>query len=205
LTWPNGIWLLTLYHLALFRRFYFQNPYCYATSEALEQGYASFLHLGRELRQGHLVPHDPYYYPDFASLPFLSSFYPPHMAAAWLASFCTLNQAWILYVFTMVSHCWLASVSVYILVTNMGLAPLPAGFASLTLSNLGYAMKQNSSIIYTASWVPLFLLASIAYWPMSYGISLGLMLLAGYWPISLPATVLGILLWVINLSLLIVY
>lgn len=191
----NAWILLGSYHLLLFRAFYFQNPYVYATSEALEQGYASFLHLGRELRRGRLLPHDPYYYPDYASLPFLSSFYPPHMVSAWLATFLPLNQAWIVYCLTMVSHFYLASVSVYILAIHMGYAPLSAGFASVTLSTLGYAMKQNASIVYTLSYIPMMIMASMLKVWWLFGTSLGMILLAGYWPIALPAIGLGCLIW----------
>ena len=39
------ILFLTAYHALLFRAFYFQNPYVYARSEALEQGFASWILL----------------------------------------------------------------------------------------------------------------------------------------------------------------
>ena len=190
--------LLTTWHLLLFRTFYFINPYHYATSELLEQVFPSWLHLGRSLRHGRLVVEDPYYYPDYAGLPFLSSFYPPHMVSAWLGSWLPLNQAFLLLVLTMVSHFLAASVSVYILAISMGFAPLPAGFASITLSSLGYAMKQNSCIIYTLAWVPSVLLLASQHSMTLTGISLGLMLLAGYWPIALYAVPLACGLWLLH-------
>jgi hypothetical protein len=192
----TAIFFLTCYHLLLFRHFYFQNPFIYARSEALEQGFASSILLGRSLYAGKL-PVDTYYYPDYLALPFLSSFYPPHMASAWIATFLPLNQAWMLYAFTMVSHFWLASVSVYILASNMGAAPLTAGFASLTLSSLGYAMKQNSCIVYTLAWIPTFLFTASLQSSLLCGISLGMMLLAGYWPIALYVIPLGCLCWLL--------
>ena len=189
--------LLTIYHLILFRAFYFKNPYAYASSELLEQGFSSWLALGQAYRHGTLVTNDTYY-PDYHALPFLSSFYPPHAVTAWIATFLSLNHAWILYSFTMVAHFWLASVSVYILVTAMGLAPLTAGFASVTLSTLGYAMKQNSSIVYTCSWVPIWVLSCLMKNEWLSGTSFGLMLLAGYWPIALPTIGLGCLVWLLH-------
>lgn len=194
------LFLLTCYHLLIFRHFYFQNPYVYARSEALEQGFPSWLLLGRSLRQRGLWKsftqlEDPYYYPDYRRLPFLSAYYPPHALTAWMATWLTLNQAWILYSLTMVSHFWLASVSVYILAGSMGIAPLTAGFASVTLSSLGYAMKQNSCIVYTCGWIPLWLLSSTQHQIILSGISLGMMLLAGYWPIAFYTIPLGCLCW----------
>ena len=186
--------LLTCWHLLLFRYFYFINPYHYATSELLEQVFPSWLHLGRCLRERRLVS-DPYYYHDYPALPFLSSFYPPHMASAWLGSFLPLNQAFCLLCLTMVSHYWLASVSVYILVISMEHAPLTAGFASVLCSSLPYTMKQNSSIIYTTAWVPVYLWAASAQDIWLSGISLGMMLLAGYWPIGLYTVPIGCCLW----------
>lgn len=134
---------------------------------------------------------DECYYPNARGLPFLSGCYPPHLVQAWLGSFLSLNQAWLLFCFTMVSHFWLASGSVYILATAMGLAPWPAGLASLTLSYGAYAVKPNASIIYTTAWIPTLILAGMLKAPWLFGISLGMMLLAGYWPLALPATVVG--------------
>ena len=193
----KALLLLTCFHLLLFRRFYFQNPYVYARSEALEQGFASSRLLGDSLRHGRLVD-DTYYYPDYRALPFLSTYYPPHALQAWVGSWLTLDQAWRLYSFTMVLHFLAASVSVYILAISMGFAPLPAGFASITLSSLGYAMKQNSCIIYTLAWVPSVLLLASQHSMTLTGISLGLMLLAGYWPIALYAVPLACGLWLLH-------
>lgn len=190
----QAVVLLSAFHLLLFRRFYFQNPYVYATSEALEQGFPSWVLLGRCLRR-HGVVADQYYYPDYRALPFLSAFYPPHRVTAWLGTFLSTDQAWVLYVGTMVAHFWLSSVSVYMLAIAMGAAPLSAGFASVTLSTLGYAMKQNSSIVYTAAWVPVAILTAVSHNTALFGISLGMMLLAGYWPIALYTIPLACCCW----------
>mgnify|MGYP001568709107 CR=1 FL=1 len=194
----EALLLLICYHLLLFRHFYFVNPYCYATSELLEQVFPSWLHLGRSLRQGRWVVDDPYYYADYPSYPFLSSFYPPHLASAWLGTLLPLNQAFLLLCLTMVLHFYLASVSVYILASSMGTAPLSAGVASVVLSSMSYAMKQNSAIIYTSSWVPILILSAGLNDVILFGISLGMMLLAGYWPIALYTIPLGCLLWLLH-------
>ena len=120
------------------------------------------------------------------------------MLQAYLGSWLTLNQAWILYSFTMVLHFWLASVSVYMLATAMQVAPLPAGFASVTLSSLGYSMKQNSCIVYTLAWIPILLFSAMLHWWILFGISLGMMLLAGYWPVAFYAVSVGCLIWFLN-------
>lgn len=189
----KGIIFLCAYHLLLFRHFWFINPYVYARSEALEQGFASSILLGRCLRRHEMV-RDDFYYPDYVALPFLSSFYPPQVIQAWLGSFLSLDGAWIVYATTMVLHFWLCSVTVYILLmSSLTMSSMQALFGAVTLSSLGYAMKQNSCINYTAAWVPVWLLSlQVGNWSLA-GISLGMMLLAGYWPIALYAIPLGCL------------
>jgi len=199
----KAILLLTCYHVLLFRRFYFQNPYVYARSEALEQAFPSWLLLGRSLRErglwrGYTQLDDPYYYPDYRSLPFLSSYYPPHAATAWMATWLTLDQAWVLFTITMVIHFLLASWMLFGLLITMGYTILPSGFASITFSSIGYAMKQNSCIVYTLAWVPISLLAAHLQLSLVYGISLGMMLLAGYWPIALYTIPLGLCGWLLG-------
>ena len=189
---------LTCFHLLLFRRFYFQNPYVYATSEALEQGFPSWLHLGRCLRHRQRVS-DPYYYPDYAALPFLSTYYPPHRLSAWLGSFLSLNGAWRLYATTMALHFLFCSLAAYILLVNhLTMSSLTALFGAVTFSSLGYSMKQNSCIVYTLAWVPIWLLSAMQHSISLSAISLGMMLLAGYWPIAIYTIPLGGLLWLIH-------
>lgn len=200
----EGVLLLILicFHLLLFRRFYFVNPYVYATSEALEQGFASSQLLGRHLRASGLFSlrpvQDHCYYPDHSALPFLSTYYWPHRLQAWLGSWLPLNQAWWLYSLTMVLHFLMASLAVQMSLSALGWGTLPSLFGSITISYLGYAMKQNSCIVYTAAWVPIWVLACLQHsWALS-GISLGMMLTAGYWPIALYTVPLGCLAWLLR-------
>ena len=136
---------LGLFHLGCFWRFYLKNPYWYARGEALEQGFASSVLLGRCLRR-HEVVDDPYYYPDYRALPFLSSYYPPHVIQAWIGSFLTLNQAWVVYWGTMVLHFLGASIFAYILLEPLQ-SSLTQLFGAVTLSYLPYSLKHNSSIV----------------------------------------------------------
>lgn len=188
------VWLVA-FHLLFFRKFYFQNPYCYATSEALEQGFSSSVLLGRAVRLRQFPPRDVYYYPVYDGLPFLSTYYPPHILQAWIGSWLPLNQAWILYVFTMVLHFLGASVACYCLLSRCSMSPLVAGCGAITISHVGYSMKQNSSIVYTLTWVPILLLGAMDNSVGVFGISMGMMLLAGYWPVALYAIGLGCLCW----------
>ena len=128
------------------------------------------------------------------ALPFLSTFYPPHALSAWLGSFLPLNAAFILYGLTMVLHFLWCSLGAWSILQSF-LPPLPALFGAVILSHLGYAMKQNSCIVYTLAWSPIWLLACQASMTILSGISLGMMLLAGYWGIAFPIAGVGCLLW----------
>ena len=189
--------LLTLFHLVAFWRWY-TAPDTLAAGEWLEQGFTSWRLCGR---QGWRV-HDPYYYPNFTALPFLSSFYPPHRFSAWLTRSWSVDRAWRIFLGTMAAHFWLCSIAAYILLLQppLALTPWAAGFVALTLSHTGYALKPCASIIYTTAWIPIWLLAMHSHtWGLS-GLSLGMMLLAGYWPIALPAIGVGCLSWWLSSS-----
>ena len=191
------LWGLSLFHVCFFRRFYFQNWYINARGEPLEWEFPASRLLGEQLRQNFWLTKvdDSYYLSDYTGLPYTASFYPPHRLQAWLGSFLSLNQAWVLFNLMMVSHFWLASVSVYILARSMGVAPWSAGFVSLTLSYLPYAVKQNNCIVYTLAWIPTLLFSAMTHQITTFSVSLGMMLLAGYWPLALPALWLGCLAW----------
>ena len=176
------LWGLLLFHLVFFRRFYFQNPFVYATSEPLDTAFPSSQLLGRCLRDRRPVE-DPYYYPYYRAIPFLGTYYPVHRLQAWLGSFLPINAAWVLYSLTMVLHFLWASIGAYLLFEPMG--HLLAYFGAITFGYMGYAVKQNSCINYTLAWVPWVFLGADLHLPFLTGFSLGMMTLAGYWPIAL--------------------
>ena len=186
---------LSLFHLGCFWRFYLSNPYWYARGEALEQGFSSSILLGRWLRRQEKWGHDPYYYADPSALPFLSNFYPPHLAQAWIGSFLSFNQAWIVYWGTMVLHFLFGSLVIYHLLSRSCFSIPQSLFGAVTLSYLPYTMKHNSSIVYTHTWLMITLLAAAVQATRCYGISLGMVLLAGYWPLALMGIPLSWLVW----------
>ena len=183
-------------HLLTFGRCYTQ-PYRYATSEPLDTAFPSSRLLGEALRHGRLV-HDPYYYPHYECLPFLSTFYPPHMLQAWVGSFIGVDGAWRLYLATMAAHFLGCALGSYALLVVSGLPPLMSSFGAISCSLLPYGVKQNSTIIYTCAWVPVLILTAVGHYWGVYGISLGLMLLAGYWPIALYAIPVSWLAWLLG-------
>ena len=188
--------LLTLFHLAFFRRFYFQMPYADSTAEVLETYLGSSRLLGDWLRGRKRWGDDPYYYANPTALPFLSTWYPPHLVQAWLGSFLSLNGAYRLLIGTMALHYWLSSISVYILLTRWSvLSPWLAGLAALSLSYSVSSVKPTPCLVYTMSWIPSYLLSMASHCWWGAGISLGMMLLAGYWPMVVVFGGVGCLAW----------
>jgi hypothetical protein len=189
----EAILALCLFHVVFFRRFYFGNPYWYATSSALDIQFSASRLLGDELRRGALVPNDPYFYPRISGIPFLSNFYPPHMMQAWVGSFLSLDHSWVLYCWGMMVHYLWASIGAYLLFSQCG--PWLAFFGAITLTPFGYAVKQNSCINYTVAWIPWALWGAEIHNPWVMGGSLGMMTLAGYWPLGIYAWILSGLYW----------
>ena len=192
----KAIFWLTLFHLAFFRKFYFQNPYCYATSEALDTAFPSSHVLGQALRTGRLVEDD-CYYPCYRSLPFLSSFYPPHCLQAMLGAFLPIDARWVLFSLTSVLHFLWSSIGAWLLFSDYP-APWIVFFGAVTFAYMGYSIKQNPSIIYTLAWAPWLLWAANTHRPVWFGLSMGMGILAGYWPVWIPMIPFGGLYWLIH-------
>ena len=185
--WYVGLLALAVFHFAFFRQFYFVNPWCYATSELVEQVFPSWRLLGQRGAD------DPYYYPHYGAIPFLSALYPPHRLTAWVGSRMSLDHSFLLLCGTLLCHFLWASVGGYLLFRQCG--ALVAWCGAVTLTHNAYCVKQNSTIIYTLAWIPWLLHAAYTQQAWLFGVSMGMIILAGYWPIGIYAVGLGCLLW----------
>lgn len=194
------IFLLICIHLLMFRKFYFQNPYIDARGEPLEMEFPAWIHLGREIRHHgffRVRVHDPYYFQEYHGFPILATYYPPHRISAWLSSFLGLDHAWILFRGMMVSHFLIGSIAVYVIFTILTMEPIIGVLNAITLSYLAYAMKQNCSIVYTLSWLTILLCSGLSHNMILFGTSLGMALLAGYWPLIPGVFLLSCLAWLL--------
>lgn len=191
----EAIIILILFNLIFFRKFYFQNPFCFATSELASTAFPSSRLLGEAIRKCKL-PEDQYYYPYYSSIPFLSTFYPPHMLQAYMGNYINLDTSYVLYIFTLLAHFFWASLGGWVLFSNMGL--WPALFGAISIAYMGYCIKQNGSIIYTLAWMPWLLAGAEFHDTTLFGVSLGAMILAGYWPIGIYGGALACLYWLLH-------
>lgn len=176
---------LSLYHLIFFYRFY-QNPYLLSTSEIASTFFPHWVWLGRQARCAKSPLKEEIYYKKPGSIPFLSTFYPPHFLSAILAPR-NLDHAFRLFVYMILAHYLLASFIMFKVLESYG--TLPALFGAITYTYAAYNIKlQTPCFVYTICWIPAILLPTI------YGVPGACMaLLSGYLPIGvylLPVLVL---------------
>lgn len=191
----KAVAFLIFYHLIFFWPIY-TNIFKQATSEVLSTFFPHWIWSGRELKRGRWPMRDDIYYYYPGSIPFLSTFYPPHFLSAFLSTFLSLNQAFVLHLIVINSHYVLGSILSFFLFSQW--APVPiALFGAITLTYCAYSLKIQPCIVYTVNWLPGILLGG----PLGM-ISAAMAILGGYWPLCVyffPVAIGTYLLWDYNL------
>jgi len=163
-------WFLVAYHFLFFWKFY-KNPYLLCTSEMASTFFPHWLWMGKMLRRGIFPAVDAIYFKLPGSIPFLATFNPPSLLTAYLGSFLNQDNAFRLYVYSILAHYILGSFFAYLLFGNL--------FATITLIYAGYCIKlQQPTIAYTLAWIPAMFLKG---WLGVLGC--GMALVSGYYPI----------------------
>ena len=178
------ILLLILFNLIFFWKIWL-NPFTISRSELLSTFYPSWLYIGRQARKCQSWKTEPCFWLNFHAHPVLSSYYPPHVLTAWIASFLDLDTAFVLLTRTILVHfIWMSFGWYFLLSQSYTSIPLLI-FGAITLSYSGYTIKQQPCIIYTIAWFPWILLGIAIHQPFVAGAALGMSLLAGYYPIGI--------------------
>lgn len=177
---------LILFHLLFFRRFYFINPYCYATSEPMELEFPYWKGDGK----------DYWVYPE--CLPILATFYPPFIISRWLGKSLNIDHAWILFQLTNVLHYLWASIGGYLLFRHLGYGEYVSFFGAITLTHMAYSIKQCNSIIYTLAWAPWLLLGAVSHNFTLWLGSASMGILGGYWPLWAYSVPLSLAVWLFS-------
>lgn len=180
---------LVLFNLILFRKFYLVNPFAFATSELVGLYFPHWVHLGQKGLK------DPYYFPYAWCLPVLSCFYPLHLVGALVAKKLSLNFKFILLCLILTLHFLWASIGSLLFFKTIGCTGAIAFTGACALSYFGYALKQNPCIIYTHAWMPWVFLGAYTGSSSIMGLSLGMITLAGYWPLGIWLGVISVSLW----------
>ena len=162
--------VLTLYSILFFWKFW-QNPYLNNTSEMATTFYPHWRWVGTTIKAGRLPFTDNIYYKYPACIPFLSTFYPPHLLTSLTGSFKVLQ-------YSILCHYILGSWLSYTLFSRW-CSPEVALFGAITLTYAGYCVKlQQPCIPYTMAWIPGIFLGG---W---FGVlSMAMALYGGYYPI----------------------
>ena len=183
---------LILFHLVFWKRLY-MNPFHFFTGEAAAHEFPSSRLLGECLREGKPIK-DPYFYHAYTANPINASYYPPHRLQAWIGSYLSLDRAWVVYQGTLMAHYLGSSLVAYYLFGG----GLVGFFGAITLTYMAYNIKQNASIIYTVSWMPVILLGGELKSCYLLALGWGMALLGGYWPLALYMGGFGCLFWVFS-------
>lgn len=193
------IFLLTgllIFNLLFFWKIWL-NPFILSRSELLSTFFPSWLYIGRQIRKGESWKYEPCYWLNFHAHPVLSSYYPPNVLTAWIGAYLSLDSAFVLLTRTLLLHFVLQSFLWYWLL-QVVYSPLIALFGSVILTYGAYQMKQQPCIVYTLTWFPLALNTD----PMLSALGVGLILLAGYYPLAIyliPTAIIAQLVWHSNL------
>ena len=165
-----SLFILASYNLLFFWKFY-QNPYLNYTSEIATTFYPHWVWIGRTLRR--LAPPivDKIYFRYPAAIPFLSTFYLPHLVTSLTESFKVLQ-------YSILFHYLLGSYLAFTMFSQWVSVPV-ALFGAITLTYAGYCIKiQQPCIAYTLAWIPgIFIHGWLGV------ISVAMCFYAGYYPI----------------------
>ena len=174
---------IVLVHFCFWWRFY-KNPWRLCTSEVASNFFPYWRWFGKELRKGKFPLTDRIYYLSGASIPFLSTFYPPNMLSSFLGAFLNDSRAFKLYSYQILLHSLLACIFSFIMLSQW-VNPLIALFGALSLTYTAYMIRpQTPCMMFTMAWIPACLIHG---W---FGVfAFGMAILGGYWPtviVSLP-------------------
>jgi len=173
---------LVLFHILFFYSLY-TKPFQLATSELLSTFFPSWIKLGRGGRDTYwLVPN---------AHPVLATYYPIHRITAFIGARLNLDMAFVLLVYTLLLHTLFASIGWYLAFRTL-FDPLVAVFGAITASYMAYSLKQQPCAVYTMAWLPFLLLGIQIHSILLAGISFGMILLAGYYPIGIYSTLLAV-------------
>lgn len=183
--------LLGAYHLLILGRFYL-DPFSLARSELLSTFFPTWVWQGQQWRKGKVPKHDPYFWLNAHAHPVVSTYYPLGILSSRFGQSFKDDSAFRILVFSIGLHFLFASIGWYFLCALWS-APLISLLGAITLTYNGYNLKQQPCILYTIAWFPWMLLGVALNNQILLGLSCGLTLLAGYYPIGIQTVLVTIL------------
>lgn len=156
-----------------------------ARSELLSTFFPTWLWQGSMWAKGKVPKYDPHYWINAHSHPVLSTYYPPSaITAAMCASTkVLLDRAFSYLIVLLCLHTLLCFCGWYKLISTFS-SPLIAIFGAITFTFQAAHLRQQPCIIYTISWFPWMLYGLITHNILLSSISIGMIILAGYYPLA---------------------
>lgn len=156
-----------------------------ATSELLSTFFPTWIWQGQQWIKGKVPKYDPHFWLNAHAHPVISTYYPVGILSSMLGNFFGLDTAFKIFVWSIFAHYGWCLLGWYLLLKSH-FAPLVALFGAITFTFQAYHIKQQPCIVYTISWFPWIALCPV--------LAIGMILLAGYYPLSLYLLPLGLFL-----------
>jgi len=155
-----------------------------ARSELLSTFFPTWVWQGREWSKWRIPKYDPYFWLVSDAHPVNSTYYPFHALGSLLYSKRNVDTQFTGLLIGIVAHIIFAFIGWYVVCVQWS-TQLIALFGAITLTLAGYNWKQQPCSQYTFAWFPWLLLGIAKGSILLSGISFGMILLAGYYPIGI--------------------
>ena len=176
--------LLTIYHLLFFWKAY-TKPFSLATSELLSTFFPTWIWQGKQWSKWRVPKYENNYWLLPNAHPVTSTYYPLGIISSFIFSKKNLDLAFLTFTYFNLLHFLGASIGWFIFL-SWSFHPLIALFGAITFTYQAYPLKQQPCIIYTLAWFPW-----IAICP---ALAIGMILLAGYYPLAIYLLPAGLIL-----------
>ena len=186
----QSILILAIFNLLFFWQAW-TKPFSLATSELLSTFFPTWIWQGKEWAKWRIPKYDPYYWINAHAHPVISSYYVPQLLCSfWRPK--SIDSKFRVFVLSLIMHYLISSIGWFSLITTWS-SSLIAIFGAITLTYVSYNIKQQPCFIYTISWFPWLLYGIATHSILLSSISFGMILLAGYYPIGIQATLIAAL------------
>ena len=185
----EALTLLMIYNLLFFWQAW-TKPFSLATSELLSTYFPTWIWQGREWSKWRIPKYDPYYWINAHAHPVISSYYIPQLLCSFWPTK-SLNSKFRVLVLYLIMHYIVSSIGWFSLINTWSSSSI-ALLGAITLTYASYNIKQQPCFIYTIAWFPWLLLGIATHSILLSSISFGMILLAGYYPIGIQATLIAL-------------
>lgn len=163
----------------------------FSRSELLSTFFPTWIWQGRMWAKGKVPKHDGHFWIVADAHPVLATYYPPNIVTSLCSAFLSIDKSFILLVLNLLIHISLQFAGWFILCSQFA-GNLVALFGAITLTFSAYNWKQQPCFLYTVAWFPWLLTGIATNNILLTSLAFGMILLAGYYPIGIQATLIAV-------------